>query len=70
MTKKQMEMCTKTSKSAKFQTGMRGQKTQVTGRSLFWRQRSALDCSAIKEAVDIEGFTGFMLWPKSANAVS
>jgi len=35
--------------NAKLQIGKRGQKTELTGRSLVWRWRSALDCSVIKE---------------------
>jgi len=32
-----------------LQNGKRGQKTELTGRSLVRRQRSALDCSAFEE---------------------
>jgi len=35
--------------NAKLKTGKRGQKTELTGRSVLKRRRSALGCSAIKK---------------------
>jgi hypothetical protein len=35
--------------NAKSPTGMRGKKTELTGRSQQRRRRSALDCSAVEE---------------------
>jgi hypothetical protein len=35
--------------NAKLQIGKRGQNTELTGRSLVWRRKPLLDCSAIYE---------------------
>jgi hypothetical protein len=35
-----------------FETGKRGQKTELTGRSPLRKRRSALDCSAVEEEED------------------
>jgi hypothetical protein len=40
--------------NAKLQTGMRGQKADLTGISPLRRQRCALDCSAIEEEEEEE----------------
>jgi len=38
-----------------LQIGERGQKPELTGKSPLWRERSALDCSAIEEEEEEEG---------------
>jgi len=39
--------------NAKLQNGMRGQQTELTGRSPLRRRRSALDCRVIEEVEEV-----------------
>jgi len=42
-------LCEQILRDAKLKTGNRGQKTELTVRSPFRRQRSALDCNGVYE---------------------